>query len=134
MGWGGRVTRVELRRQRVAELLTARPGITLRELAHQLRCGVATAHRDVRAVRAEWAARRRDLIDQVAAEDLARTDAAIAAIWPSVQAGKGWAVDRLVALLTYRAKVLGLEAQRHEVDIGEVLASYLARLAADGGG
>jgi predicted anti-sigma-YlaC factor YlaD len=55
---------------------------------------------------------------------------AIAAIWPQVLAGKAWAIDRLVALLTYRMRALGLERVRHDVavDVGEVLAHYLTRL------
>lgn len=118
---------------RVAELMAARPGITIRAVAREIGCSKNTAVRDMHAIRAEWAERRRDLAEQAAAEDLARTDAAIAAIWPAVTAGKGWAVDRLVSLLTYRARVLGLETQRQELDIGEVLAGYLARLAEDGG-
>jgi hypothetical protein len=127
----GRVkaTKTEQRRVRVAELLAARPGISVRAIARVLGCSSTTAFKDVRAIRAEWAERRRDLVEQAAAEDLARTDAAIAAIWPAVTAGKGWAVDRLVSLLTYRARVLGLETQRHELDVGELLAGYLARLA-----
>jgi hypothetical protein len=127
----GRVKRpkTELRRLKVAELLAARPGMTGRQIAREVGCGLTTAIRDMQAVRAEWAERRRDLVEQSAAEDLARTDAAIAAIWPAVTAGKGWAVDRLVSLLTYRARVLGLETQRHEVDVGELLAGYLTRLA-----
>src|SRR5579884_4284029 len=125
--------KIELRRLRVAELMRARPGISVRALARELGCAKNTALRDMQAIRAEWAARRSELYESRAAEDLARTDAAIGALWPSVLAGKGWAVDRLVSLLTYRAKVLGLETQRQEVDIGEVLAGYLARLAEDGG-
>ena len=124
-----RLTQREERRMRAAELLAARPQLTMRGLARALGCSVSTAHADLVAIRAEWAERRRDLVEQAAAEDLARTDAAIAALWPAVTAGQGWAVDRLVSLLTYRARVLGLEMQRHELDVGELLAGYLARLA-----
>lgn len=124
-------TTIDLRRVRVAELMAARPGITVRTMARAIGCSKTTAARDMAAIRAEWAERRRDLVEQSAAEDLARTDAAIAAIWPAVTAGKGWAVDRLVSLLTYRARVLGLETQRHELDVGELLASYLSRLASE---
>ncbi|MBX6770866.1 MAG: hypothetical protein IRY83_04020 [Chloroflexi bacterium] len=130
----GRVkaTKTELRRLRVAELMLARPGISIRALAREVGCSIGTAHNDAAAIRAEWAARRSALYESRAAEDLRRTDEAISALWPQVVAGKGWAVDRLVALLTYRAKVLGLETQKTELDIGEVLASYLSRLAEGG--
>lgn len=123
------LTKQEQRRQRVAELLVARPGVTVRELAQELGCAVSTAHADLVAAREEWAARRRELIEQVAAEDLAQTDRAIGAIWPHVLAGKGWAVDRLVKLLTYRLRLLGLERMQHQVDISEIFANYLGRLA-----
>jgi len=131
-----RLTKREERRMQAAELLAARPQLTVRELARALGCSASTAHADLVAIRAEWAERRRDLVEQVAAEDLARTDAAIAAIWPAVLAGKAWAIDRLVALLTYRMRALGLERVRHDVEVaveaevGELLAGYLTRLHA----
>jgi predicted DNA-binding transcriptional regulator YafY len=125
-------TKIEERRLRAAELMRARPGISIRALARALGCGQNTALRDMQAIRAEWAARRSALYESRAAEDLDRTDAAIAALWPQVLAGKGWAVDRLVSLLAYRAKVLGLESQRQELDIGQTLAAYLERLAEGG--
>jgi hypothetical protein len=132
-----RLTKREERRSRAAEFLAAHPRLTVRELARALGCAASTAHADLQAIRAEWAERRRDLLEQVAAEDLARTDAAIAAIWPHVLAGKAWAIDRLVALLTYRLRALGLERVRHEVAVeaavGEVLAGYLARSASEAG-
>jgi hypothetical protein len=126
-----RLTKREERRMRAAELLAAHPRLTVRELARALGCSIGAAHADLQAIRAEWAERRRDLLEQAAAEDLARTDRAIEAIWPAVIAGKAWAIDRLVALLTYRMRALGLETRRHELDVGEVLAHYLTRLHAD---
>lgn len=118
----------ELRRLRIAELLLAQPGLSHRAVARAIGCGVGTVHEDIAAIRAEWAARRAELYDARLAEDLSRTDAAIAAIWPGVLAGKAAAIDRLVSLLTYRARVLGLDTQRQELDLGELLASYLTRV------
>jgi hypothetical protein len=112
----------------VAELLAARPGISERSIAREVGCSPATAHADVVAIRTEWAARRGDLYESRVAEDIARSDAAIAALWPHVTAGRGWAIERLVGLLTYRMKVLGLESQRNELDVGAALAELLTRL------
>lgn len=123
---------VENRRVEVASLLLA--GRTQRQMAEMLGVGKGTISRDVVAIRAEWQGRRLELLDSVGAEDLARTDAAIAAIWDEVLNGKLPAVDRLVSLLQYRARVLGLEAvQRQELDIGDVLAGILERLTAASG-
>lgn len=122
---------IETRRIRVAEMLLE--GRSQRQMAKALGVGLATINRDVKAVRAEWADRRVELLDSVGAEDLARTDAAIAAIWSQVVAGKLIAVDRLVSLLQYRARVLGLEsAQKTQLDVGDVLAGILERLAHQG--
>jgi transposase len=123
--------RIEERRARVARLLLERPGIRLVEIAHHVGVSVATAHRDVQAVRAEWAAQRVAAYEARLLDDFARTDEAIAAIWPSVVAGKAWAIDRLCSLIKLRMKLLGLEAVRHELDVGDVLAQYLARVADD---
>jgi uncharacterized protein YerC len=62
--------------------------------------------------------------------DLQRLDAALAAIWPAVKAGKLDAVDRLVSILSRRARLLGLDrTEEQKVDIGHALADILARLA-----
>lgn len=106
-----------------------RPGISARAIARELGVSRTTAAKDVRAIREEWAERRRQAYEERLVEDLIRTDAAIAALWPNVAAGKGWAIDRLVSLITTRMKLLGLDTVRHEVDIGEILARYLARAA-----
>lgn len=118
---------VARRRARVAELLCANPRITTGEIAEMLGCNPQTIGLDIRAIRREWANRRLLLYESHVAEDIARTDEALKAIWPMVLAGKGWAIDRLISLLNYRLKALGLETQRYELDIGAVLANYLAR-------
>ncbi len=121
---------IETRRIEVARMLLE--GCSQREMAHALSVGPPTINRDVKAIRQEWQERRIELMDTVGAEDLARTDAAIVAIWKKVQDGQLGAVDRLVSLLQYRAKVLGLEAPaKTEVDVGEVLADILEKLTDD---
>jgi hypothetical protein len=125
-------TAIAARRLRVAEFLAANPGLSVRQLAPLVGCSPATICRDLIVIRAEWAERRRDLYEERAAEDLARTDAMIAVLWPGVLAGDGRAIDRVLALLHYRADVLGLKrpGAAAGVDLGEVLATLLARQAA----
>lgn len=127
-----KVTKTEVRRLHVAELLRANPGLSSRAVARLVGCSPATAHRDIVAVRAEWRARREEAYGERAAEDIARTDAMISIIWPKVQAGDLRAIDRLLAILSYRARVLGLDKQRQEHDIGGVLAEILRRYAEAG--
>jgi transposase len=124
-----------LRRAQVAELLVERPGIRLREIAERFGISITAAHNDVKVIREEWAQRRLAAYESRLLDDYVRTDEAIAAIWPHVAAGKGWAIDRLCSLIQARMKLLGLDTMRHEIDVGELLARYLARRAAsdDGG-
>jgi hypothetical protein len=123
--------RVELRRVMVAELLVEQPRIRLREIAERFGISISTARNDVNAIRDEWAQRRLAAYESRLLEDFVRTDEAIAAIWPSVKAGMGWAIDRLCSLIHTRIKLLGLDTVKHEVDIGELLAQYLARREKD---
>jgi transposase len=123
--------RVELRRAQIAELLVERPGIRMREIAERFGISVPTAYADVKAIREEWAQRRLTAYESRLLDDYIRTDEAIAAIWPHVEAGKGWAIDRLCGLIQARMKLLGLDTVKHEIDIGELLARYLARRAND---
>lgn len=125
-----KATKTEARRLHVAELLAATPGASSRQIARLVGCSPATAHRDIVAIRAEWAERRRDAYEHRAAEDLARADAIIAIIWPRVLAGDLRAIDRLLAILDYRADVLGLKRLSPPgAAIGEALAEALCRLA-----
>lgn len=121
--------RVEERRERVAQYVRAHPGATVRSIAEALGVSKSTISLDLRAIRDEWAERRRQAYESRLLEDFARLDTALEAIWPAVQSGKGWAVDRLIALIDCRRRLLGLDAVRHEHDVGEVLARYLERLA-----
>jgi transposase len=123
--------RVERRRAEIAELLVAQPRIRLREIAERFNISIASAHNDVKAIREEWAQRRLTAYESRLLDDYIRTDEAIAAIWPHVLAGKGWAIDRLCGLIQARMKLLGLDTVKHEIDIGELLARYLARRASD---
>jgi len=119
----------ELNRLKVAELLVSQPGIRQKDIAAILGVSEKTVSLYVARVRAAWRERFYENAQQVVEEDLARTDAAIAAIWPAVLAGKGYAVDRLVSLLQYRLHAMGMDKQRVEHDVGALLAQYLERLA-----
>lgn len=122
----------------MAELLLSRPGISVRQLARELGVSRSTAWRDIAAVRAEWAERRLTAYESHLVEDFARTDRAIAAIWERVTIGYLPAIDRLVALIDRRLRLLGLDTVRHQVDLGAVLQRYLERAMeeerADGSG
>ncbi len=123
--------RVELRRTEIAELLVDHPRIRLREIAERFGISISMARYDVKAIREEWAQRRLTAYESRLLDDFVRTDEALAAIWPSVKAGKGWAVDRLCSLIQTRIKLLGLDTVKHEIDIGDLLAQYLARRQED---
>ena len=102
-------TDIEGRRAKVAALLLERK--STRQIARALGIGQGTAVRDIAAVREEWQDRRLTDVGQWTAEELARLDAAMVAIWPKVIAGDTWSIDRMIALMERRAKYLGLDAK-----------------------
>lgn len=105
---------IEDRRREVADRLLR--CMSLRQIARDIGTSLATVQRDVVAVRAEWRAQRLAAMDQRGAEDLARVNEVMKAIWPRVVAGEPAMIDRFLALLRYRADVLGLNATT-KVDI-----------------
>lgn len=120
---------VEDRRCRVVEYVRAHPTATLHEIARAVGCSHITVSRDIAAIRKEWAQKRAAEYESYALEDLDRTNALIQALWPHAIAPKGWAVDRVKALMEFRLRLLGLDTQRYEFDVGDVLAKYLERAA-----
>lgn len=117
---------MEERQIKVSRLLLQ--GKTQRQIAKELGVSQRTVSNDVQAVRAEWRDRRVDLIETKAMEDLARTDVALHAIQAAIEAGNEWKIDRLMNVLDYRAKVLGLYDKRETIDIGDTLAKMLQHI------
>lgn len=100
---------IDIRRGQVSALLLERK--TEQQIADRLGVSRATIIRDVAAVRAEWRERRFTQTDEWMAEELARLDAALTAIWPKVVAGDNWSIDRMLGIMERRAKYLGLDMQ-----------------------
>lgn len=122
-----------LERQRQA-LELRRQGLRYEQIAAHLGIDVAAAWRHVMRAYQRSLKQNDDLAEFNRKLDLERLDAALAAIWPEVSAGKGWAVDRLLGILERRARLLGLDSpQKQETDIGDTLARILERLSRDGG-
>lgn len=126
---------IEARRAKVATMLLAHR--STREIAAAIGVHHTTIVRDVQAIRAEWAERRRTAIDAWTAEEVAKLDAVERAIMPDVLKGSTWHVDRLLAAMHHRARLLGLYApERHEVltadTVDQAIAQLEAELAGDG--
>lgn len=100
---------IEGRRERVAALLLERK--SLRQIARAVGVSVATAAKDASFVREEWRERRFTNTDTWMAEELARLDRAMQAIWPDVLKGKTFSIDRMLGIMDRRAKYLGLDTQ-----------------------
>ncbi len=104
-----------------------RAGHTFDQIADKLGLpNRGVAHRYVTRGLARW---MRPAADELRAEELDRTDALIARLWPLVDrdSPKLTAVDRLLRVLDYRAKIAGLYAPvRQEVDV-DVRAEVVSR-------
>ncbi len=100
---------VALQREQEA-LALRRAGKRYDEIAEELGLSVSGAWSVVRR-----AFKRSQKLNEAEADyqrtlDLERLDAALAAIWPQVEQGKLFAVDRLLGILERRARLLGLDA------------------------
>ena len=121
-----------LERQRQA-LELRRQGLRYEQIAKRLGIDVAAAWRHVMRAYQRSLKQNDELAEFNRKLDLERLDAALAAIWPHVNAGKGWAIDRLLGILERRARLLGLDSpQKQETDIGDTLARVLEGLARQG--
>ena len=78
------------------------------------------------------AASVREVADELRNLELARLDRMHAAVWPKAIAGNCRAVDRVLAIMARRAKLLGLDAPRRRNVSGTVTLQTLAERAAEG--
>ena len=61
-----------------------------------------------------------------------RLDGLLTAMWPHAMAGKGWAVDRVLAIMQRRARLLGLDAPtRVNVITEDMIDAEIRRLEAE---
>jgi len=84
--------------------------MTREQIARAVGVSRRTITTDVRAIRKAWAAERDGAYEQYKAETIQVLNALQAAMWPAAMAGKGYAVDRCLAIEVQRGRVLGLEA------------------------
>lgn len=121
---------VEERRSRVATMLLAHR--SQREIAHHLGVHPSTVNRDIAAIRAEWAQRRATALDEWVAEELAKLDAVERAVMGKVLQGHTFSIDRLLAAMHHRARLLGLYApEQLEVLTPGRIEQEIARLEAE---
>lgn len=63
--------------------------------------------------------------------EIQRLDVMLVGLWPEARAGKGWAVDRCLAIMDRRSRLLGLDAPlkvQHTVITEDLLTAELQRL------
>jgi predicted transcriptional regulator len=103
----------EDRRRKVAHLMLAHA--THAEMARTLGVSRQTISSDVRYIRAEWKAERVEAYDRYQAEEIKRLEALERALWQDALAGKWLAVDRVLAIISQRSRLLGTEAATKSV-------------------
>lgn len=101
----------EDRRRKVAAILLS--GVTDQvQIAKQLGVSQPTIHRDVKAIEERWREQAAADIATAKGQDLQRIERLIAALWGDAIAGKWLAVDRITALLSRKAAMLGYDAPK----------------------
>lgn len=89
---------------------------TYAAIAAQLGISIGWAHDLVQRAYKRAADANRDEAEAERREDLARIEIAIEAIWPKVEQGDGWSIDRLVSLLTLKARLWGYDNLKAAAD------------------
>jgi hypothetical protein len=127
-----RVSRSE-RATRALDLRKA--GTTYREIGRELGCSEQRAHQIVTEELQRLNARRGEAAAEVCRLELERLDAMLAGLWPKAKKGDARAVEKVLAVMARRAKLLGLDApERRELTGkggGPVAFSLEEALAAD---
>jgi transposase len=129
---------IEARRKRAVKLRV--DGHSYREIADKLRVSVQTAFADVAAVMERTQLAADKLAGEIRSIDLERLDIATKALLPKVKRGDLRAVEKLVAVIARRAKLVGADAPERselsgpegapiEIDARKTLLERLASLA-----
>lgn len=99
----------QTRRESVGDMLME--GNTYRECAQELNCGLATIHRDVHALLADWRVERVSKVDDVLVMQNRLLDRAQRGILKDVGNGELSAIAALLAIIDRRMKLYGLDAK-----------------------
>lgn len=120
---------VVARRARVSQMMLAR--VTQLDIARQLGVDLRTVIGDEAGIRKQWAQERSHAYERYLSEDLQRLAALERAIWLPAMQGNLQAVDRMLAIIAQRGRLLGLEApSRTEITVltEETVDSAIRRL------
>ena len=117
------------RRVQVAALRLAH--LSQPEIARQVGVALATVNADLQALRKEWAERRLTSYEEWLEEELAKLDRLERSLLPLAIQGKVTVVDRVLAIMDRRAKLLGLDApelHRHTIVSMDAVDAEIERL------
>jgi hypothetical protein len=87
-------------------------GLTFRQIGERMGFSEQRAHRLVTEELQRLNADRAEAAAEVARLECERLDALLAAVWPEAQEGNLPAVDRVLAILARRAKMLGIDGEQ----------------------
>lgn len=121
--------RILERRRKVSQLRLA--GVRdQRTIAAKLEVSLGTINSDFKALDDVYRERSAEDIATAKGQDLERIDELIAALWTEAKRGKWLAIDRIIALMERRARLLGLDAP-HRIDIEMRVRQLAADLGLD---
>lgn len=107
---------IELAEKEAQALNLRKAGLTFDQIATRL--GYNDRSAAAKAVRRSLAATIQEPADELRRLEVERLDAMLAALWPKASNGQWLAIDRCLAIMDRRAKLLGLDApSRRVVDV-----------------
>lgn len=101
--------RIAAAKRRTEALALRLEGKTFKAIGDAMSCSEQRAHRMVTQELARLNARRAEAADEVTRLECERLDALLAAVMPGARQGKVRHIDRVLAIMQRRAKLLGLD-------------------------
>lgn len=107
-------TRILAAERRTKALELRKEGRTFAAIARELGVSEQRAHRVITAELQRLNARRAEQAAEVTRLELERLDALLVAVWGKAQEGDTQALDRVLAIMARRTRLLGLDAPRRQ--------------------
>ena len=112
-------TRIRAAERRTRALELRKAGKTFRQIGQEMGISEQRAHRIVTQELQRLNAKRAEQAAEVIRLEMERLDTLLAGVWPEAKSGEGPAVDRALAIMNRRSRLVGLDApERRELTGG----------------
>jgi hypothetical protein len=121
------------RAERAGQALDLRKaGLTFREIGDRMGVTEQRAHKIVTQELARLNGKRTESAEAVTRLEIERLNALMSAVWEKAKAGDLAAIDRVLAIMLRRARLLGIDAEKQPPPAGEMTLNVIEMIVTDG--